>query len=459
MINSQKLPPHDVQAEEAIVGSLLIDGECIYDLRYIVKAEDFFTSLNRYIYEACLEISNRGEMVNQITVAHELDARKKLSEIGGASYLSQLIAQTPSSVGVDSYARVVKSNSIARKTISMGHKLQELGYDEPDPNKIMVEVNKQILDLQKEIAMPKLITPTELATMALDRYTLLLHGKRRGIYTGYAELDKAIGGIFGGELLYLAARPKMGKSELLFSMARYAGVNHGNVFFVNLEMPWDNFTDRWVGSNLKLSPRLLRAGNYSDDRFDSIVNEMATLSDSRVFFYNSQSYDNSGSTLSSIYSIANYMKLSYGLEAIFIDQLSNLRDSVRESLYEKTTKFSHALKAMSIDLDIPVLCACQINRKSEDRIDKRPELSDLRDSGYLEADADSVLLLHREDYYMGDTERMDNPDKIGTAELTIAAQRQGGEVIGHMVPLVWDKERRCYFGRTPPTNEVPPEFR
>jgi replicative DNA helicase len=310
------------------------------------------------------------------------------------------------------------------------------------------------------VSMPKLITPEDLWKRGVDRYSDLRDGKHKGIKLGYKELDDALGGLFGGELCYLAARPKTGKSELMLSMGRYTGLHFGNVLMASLEQPWGDILDRWMAGSTGISPRLIRAGNYSEDRFDSIMGSMQEVGKSGLFFYDSGG-DISGSTTSSIHSIANHMKMSFGLAAIFIDQLSMIRsDIVTKSLYEKTTEISHKLKQLSMDIDVPVICACQINRDTENRENHRPQVSDLRDSGYLEADADTILLLYRPENYESELEAAEKEGKNirGKAELTIGAQRQGGEVMGVTIDLKWDRFRRCYVDEYM-SKETPEQFR
>jgi len=375
-----KLPPHDIVAEESVIGSLLIDreGDAIYQINQFLKPDDFFSTVNQWCYQSCLDIMNRGEVIDQITLAQELSSKGKLDEIGGVAYLSQVISEVPTHLHIEHYARIVKKLSIARRTISTGQKIMAQGYEETDPNKMVSESEKLLLNLQKEVAMPKLLSPKDIAEKAIDRYTALRDGKRKGIYTGFADLDEALGGLFGGELCYLAARPKSGKSEILVKIAVTPAKHFGNVLLASLEQPWGEVLDRWISGNLNISPRLLRLGKYSDERFDNIINQLSDISESNLWFYDSGG-DITGSTSKSIYSVATHMKTAYGLSSIFVDQLSNLRIDSRQSLYEKTTEVSHQLKALAMDLDVPVMCAAQINRETERTGEHKPQISQLRD--------------------------------------------------------------------------------
>lgn len=440
-VNQDKTPPCDLDAEKYVIGSLLIDGEQIYTVDQLISRDDFYDDANKYCFDACEVISGRGECINPITVGHELIANGHLVYLPrGLAYLSELISLTPSPHHIMSYARVVKNTAIARKAITTGSKIVQIGYSETDPNIIISECEKLVLELQKTTSMPKLIIPEELAKMALKRYSDLKDGKRKGVFTGYRGLDTLIGGLFGGELCYLGARPKMGKSEWLLSVCRHIASKYGNVFLASLEQPWGEVMDRWISGNLSISPRLLRLGNYSPERFDQILNEMGGVKDSNVYIYDLGN-DVTGATINSIYSIGNHMKMAYGLSAIIVDQLSLVRKEygAKGSLYDITTEISHNLKSMAMRLDVPVICACQINRQTELREDHRPQVSELRDSGHIEADADTILLLYREDFY----NKTDLSVK-GKAELIIGAQRQGGGVTGASIPLLWDKDKRTY---------------
>lgn len=440
--------PNNQEAEEAVIGSLLIDEELIFEIRSILKPSDFWNSIYRLIYEACIEISNRGEVVNQITVAHELNTKGKLAEIGGAAFLSTVISQTPTSLMAGSYARVVKNTAIARKVIALGQKIYVIGYEESDTKVMVQKIEEHFLDVQKEIAVPKLITPKHLAELGAERYTVLNQGEGKSVKTGFNELDYQTGGLFGGEYWLVAARAGLGKTELILDIARNVGKQKGKVLLCSLEQSWAEILDRMMGSYTGKSPRLIRFGKYSEDLFDSIIYHLADVSESNLYFY-----DSGGSnlpeniTVSKIFSIANHMKLSYGLDMIVVDYIGLIDDEYGKSQNDRISYISRKLKLMARNLDVPLVCACQLNRRVEHAEDRRPTLSDLRDSGSLEQDADTVIFLYRDDYYEDIREKIQHDegrDCAGTAELILAKQRQGG---GREItyPLKWDNIKRCYY--------------
>lgn len=449
---TEKIPPYDIYAEEAVIGSLLVDGDVIYELSSSVNVDDFFTQQCKWIYEVCIMLMNRGEMINQITIAHELSIKGRLDEIGGAAYLSQLISQTPTSEGVVSYAKIVKDTAIARRTIKMGIMVSNIGYTESEPTKMVSETEKLFLNLQKEVAMPKLYTPETVAYLSTQRYTELAEGKRRGVYTGFEELDSALGGLFGGELLYIAGRPGTGKTENLLSIAEYVGLKFGNVLMASLEQPLDDIIDRYVGRNLELSPRRIRAGVYPDELMKKIMGFVGGLSKSRIYFYESggDATGRSGTT-SSIYSIANHMKLAYGLSLILIDYLGLVEDASDEKSYERISLISRKLKKMSRTLDVPIICAAQLNREVERRMgNHKPQISDIRDSGNVEQDADIIIFIYRPEKYQDeiDEAQKDGRDITNKAYFIIGKHRQCGEVADVEVPLLWLPHKRYYIGRT-----------
>jgi replicative DNA helicase len=456
-----RIPPHNEEAEIAVISSLLIDGEAIYNINQFLKVEDFFTADNKMLYEAIVEIMNRGEAVNQITIAHQIKDKEKLAEIGGVAYLSGLIANCPTSAHIEHYARIVKNTAIARRAITAGHKIMAQGFNEPDPNKIVAESEKIILELQKEVVMPKLLLPNDIAQMSIQRYDDLNEGKRRGIYTGFKELDDSLGGLFGGELCYIAGRPGTGKTEILLSISQYVGIRFGNVLLASLEQPWGDITDRLLGRDIEMSPRRIRQGCYPDGVMQRIMEFTGKMAESKLYFYDSGGdIDGRGATTGSIYSIASHMKLAYGISLVVIDYLGLLEDASGEKSYERVSLISRKLKKLARDLDIPVLCAAQLNREVERRIDHKPQISDLRDSGNIEQDADTILFIYRPDKYEEelDAAQKDGRDIKNKASLIIGKQRQGGEVAGAYIPLLWDFRRRCYVGNEH-ASTIPEQFR
>lgn len=451
LIMKDKTIPSSKESEVSTLGSILIDDTIFSDIKIILNFDDFYYQQHKIIYSAMVSIYERGEVIDIVTVGREISGNGQSNLIGGLGYLHGLVADVPTSLHAKYYANIVKNLSTIRKGISAGHELEVIGYDVNDARKYVVEFEKRVLELQKDVALPKLISPKDLASRGIERYSELKNGSRRGINTGYRKLDEALGGLFGGELCYIGARPGVGKTEMILSIAQFAGSNFSNILLASLEQPWGDILDRLVSRELGVQPRKIRAGNYSDELFGNINLSMGKIAESNMYFYDSGgNIDGKGRNVGSIYSVANHMKTAYGLSAIFIDYLGllNSDESWNRSRYEKISEISFKLKALAIDLDVPVICACQLNRQTEARVDDRiPRISELRDSGNIEADADTILFLYREDYYedLKEEAYKKGEDIKGKAQIIIGKHRQYGEVVGTGVNIKWDSNKRCYI--------------
>ncbi len=434
----------------AVLGSLLIDGESIHSIRTWLKTEDFFSPENQHVFGSCLNLCNRGEAINQITVAHELNSQKKLETIGGASYLSKLITGTPTSLHIEHFGRIVKNTAIQRRAISLGTQITELGYTETDTTKLISEIGQRYLEIQKQVNVSHLITPMDSAKLALERYSRLAKGQEDAVTFGIPALDYETGGAFPGEYWIFGARPGVGKSSLLLGFAQHIGTAHGAVLFVSLEMAHGAIKDRQVAAELDIPVKVIRRGGYDkydEDLMERIIYSLGVIGEYKIYFYGiGGAGEEMGVTTTDLYSIASYMKMSYGLKAIIIDYLGMFADRFGQSSYERMSHISRRVKSMASTLDVPIICAAQLSRVLEHMQEKRPQLADIRESGRIEEDADSVVFLYRDDYYP-DKRKEDTNDpeyNLGKAELLIAKQRQGEA--NKRVDLVWDSSRRCYRG-------------
>lgn len=441
----EKIPPYDKQAESALIGSILIDSEVIYDIKHQLQPDDFFTSELKTIYKACLDIANRGEAISSITVAREL--KEKLKDIGGAAYLVHLTAETPTSLHAEWYAKIVKNTAIFRKTISMGFKIQEMGYSESNPEKLISDCEKLLIDLQKEISVPKLLSPNDVLKNGTEFYAELRNGKRTGINLGINELDDMLGGLFGGELCYIAARPGIGKTTLMLRIADFVGRKFGNVALFSLEQNWKEIITKLISQDIQVSPRKLRIGNYNDILFDKILESLGKVVENNLYFYNTTGLSNVVATTETIYSLSSHMKTAYGLSAVMIDYIGLINDEHRDE-YNRINYISRNLKVrLAEGLDIPVICICQLNREPEHRLEHEPQLSDLRSSGALEQDADTVLMLYRPELYKEELEKENADDIKGQLQVFIRKHRPIGEVVNNMIRMYWDSSARCYLSR------------
>ena len=436
--------PHNPEAEMAVLGSILVDGESIYSVRNELSSFHFFAQEHQYIYDACIALCDRGEAIDQLTVARELNAKNKLKEIGGAAYLSHLISTTPTSLHIQHYGRIVKSMAVQRMAISLGSQVAEIGYNEPDPVKLVSEIGKNYLKLQSTIAVPQLITPQEWAEYGIDRYSRLHEGRAIAISTGIEQLDFATGGVFPGEYWILAGAPGIGKTSLAIQIADTLSV-FGNILFCSIEMSKGDILDRRIATLTEQPLRKIRVGKYSDSLYGEITKNLGIIAESNIFYFGqSDSLEvGGGVTTDVLYAMASYMSSSYGLKAIIIDYLQNMADTYGKSLYERTTHISRRLQNMARSLGIPIICLCQLNRDLFRRDDRRPRMSDLRDSGAIEQDADVILFLHRESAFCDEEELAEKGIAINEAELLMAKQRQG-DVPNIKIHLNWDSETKQY---------------
>ena len=451
----EKTVPYDIDAENAVIASLLIDSEAIYQVYNIIIPQDFFNENNRNIYQACVDLYKRGDAVNQITVFKELINMGVAEEMGGASYLSRIISEMPSSLHVESYANVVKRCAVQRIAINFGHNVQIVGYNETDIDKLVNRVGKGYMDLQSSVAMPALLTPQMWADRLMNRYDILhRHERDIAMSFGFYTLDRDTGGIYPGEYWILAGYAGIGKSTIADQIAESIAITR-NVLMVSIEMSEEDIGDRRIASKVGQKLQVIRKGNYSDDLYQEIYDKVATIADSNIFYFGpSEKSDLSGVTTDMIYSMAQYVKLSYGLGAIIVDYLQNLDDSFGHNSYERTTYISRRLQHIARSMKVPIICLCQLNRKLTERADKIPTVSDLRDSGAIEQDADGIILIHRDSHYehLQDDEYMTkgskpkmNPDE---AVLIVAKHRQGDKQ-NYEVDIKWDKATRRYIDPTP----------
>lgn len=426
--------PQNIDSERAVLGSILIDPDCVRILD--LAPADFFAEHHQLIYQAIL----RCQDPNQITVAHELVKMGKLDEIGGVSYLSDLVASTPTSVGVESYAKVVKDCALNRRLISVSEQIKDFASKNIDPKDNVLKANNLLTSISRSVIGDSLITPERLANLGADRYATLSRGAKSSVRTGIPQLDYETGGLFQGEMWMLGGRAGHGKTTLAFQIADHIQTQ-GNVLFASLEMSWRGLMDREMASKLGVHPRSIRTGNYSDDFYKIIVNELPSIAKTNIYLLGRGLNIGAGITTDMLFKIAETMKLTYGLSAIVVDYLQLLADGGK-SPYERVSLISTRMKQILEALEVPGLVLSQLSRSVEDRATKikRPNLSDFRESGRIEEDADIALLMYRPDKYPQIL--LDNPELRGTAELILAKNRYGDSDIS--IPLNWNNERRLY---------------
>lgn len=443
--------PHDLDAEEAVLGSLLLDSESMTQIADMLKPSDFYRDKNQWVYDACLAVKSRREAINQITVGHEIEARGRTEALGGIAYLSNLIQNTPTSVHVKHYAGIVLSTSRQRALIALGQQISDIGYTTSDIDSGASQALSLALRFNTSASKDEgLVHISQCTSAAWENMLDLIHGNRLmpGITTGFKRLDRAIGGWEKGMYYVVMGRPSIGKSQFMICSA-LAATPENPVGIFSLEMTKSQITTRlaymlagenkdeveqwlydtqFVKEESEAGKRIKKRKTEIEEAVTDaivIVNEMPIYIDDRATL-----------TTANITARIEKKKAERNLGVVFIDHLGKANDS-GNNLYEKTTFISGRLAQLAKDCNIPVVALCQLNRESESkdrRADRRPRLSDARDTGAIEQDARVVLGLYRDDYY---TETDENFTRIyqNNDLLQVIVLKANERKAGRMVPL------------------------
>jgi replicative DNA helicase len=427
---AEKLPPHDPDAEEAVVGSLLIDGESINKIAPLVKPEDFYRERNRWCYEACQSLYRRGETIDQISVARELSLHERLNEVGGPAYLSHVVSAVPNSVHIEHFARIVNQTATMRRLIQVAGEIAAIGYaDSPDVEVSMQQAEELLFQVRNTHTVRDFVTIREV----LDQYledTAGLDPMDRGaapIPTGFADLDSALGRLQRGDLIILAARPALGKSALAMNIARNAAGQGAVAAVFSLEMSREQLALRLLSSEAEVDSHLLRLGLLGETATSRVMTAIGELSDLGIYMD-----DSPAQTVLDMRSKVRRLHTDRGVDLLIVDYLQLIAgrsDGRGENRVQELSEITRQLKALARDLNVPVIALSQLSRSIEQRPDHYPQLSDLRESGSIEQDADVVAFIHREDkYYTEDQWAERNPtDQYpeNLAQLIIAKNRHG----------------------------------
>jgi len=428
----EKLPPHDIEAEEAVIGSLLIDPDAILKVAVSLKAEAFFSETNRVIYQACLSLYQRNEAINQITVAHELMRQDKLEQIGGAAFLSHLISNVPTSLHVEYYAQIVSNAALMRRLIAAAGQIEALGY-EASPE-VEASLNKAE-DILFQVRMRRELRDFIPIRDALGQYfeeagppTALREGEIPHILTGFTALDDFLGGLQRSDLIVLAARPSLGKTSLALNIARNAAINQkACVALCSLEMSREAVVQRLLASESGVDSRKVRLGRFGEKDEIKIMEASGVLSEAPIYVDDSPQL-----RALDIRSKARRLHFERNIDLIIVDYLQLIQgDGKNETRVQEISKITRALKTLARELNVPVLAVSQLSRAVEWRASHVPQLADLRESGSIEQDADVVLFIYRDDMYFSaedwskvhDIEK--EPYPRGIADINIAKHRNG----------------------------------
>ncbi len=434
-----RLPPHDVAAEESVIGSILIDGDSLSRVASFLRPQDFYGEKNRWCFDAFLALFERSEAINQITVSHELSLHRsrsegrenRLEEIGGSAYLAHVVMVVPTSVHIEYYARIVQRTSIMRQLIDVGGRISEIGLHESDADTDAALSRAE--DLLFRIRAGRGSGDFVHIREVLDTYmeeSAALHGPDAAhvspVATGFPGIDNLLGnGMQRSDMIVLAARPSLGKSTLAFNIARAAADSGNRVGIFSLEMSRDQIGMRLLASEADVDSYRIRIGLLSNDEESRLLDAIGVLSDLPVYID-----DTPIQTIIDMRGKARRLQSERGLDLLIIDYLQLIGGGGRiDNRAQEMGEISRSIKGMARDLDIPVIACSQLSRAIEQRPNHRPLLSDLRESGSIEQDADVVAFIHREDVYVSrdDWEKRNptEPYPQNIAEIIFAKHRNG----------------------------------
>jgi replicative DNA helicase len=439
MAVAEKLPPFDIEAEEAVIASLLVDDEAIGRVEGLVQPEDFYRDQNRWAYDACLALWSRNEAINQVTLAHELARRDKLDEAGGLPYLARLTMELATPIGVEHYARIVKRDATYRTMISIGTQVVQMAYQGgPDLDGAIARAEQLVMNLRESQRMGDLVALRNLLDEFWEHPGIdsVLVGSIGAIRAGFMDLDQLLGGFQRSDLVVVAARPGVGKSALLLNFARNAAVaQNARVAIFTIEMASDQLVHRLLASESGIDVSRVRLGQRTEAEERRLMAATAELHPLEIYID-----DSSVVTITQLQAKLRRLHQQLGgLDLVVIDYLQLMHGSgrYRDNRVQEVSEISRGLKMLARDLDVPIVAAAQLSRAAEIRQTHVPLLSDLRESGSIEQDADVVLFLYREDMYVNrDDWEAAQPEGIypaGITKVIVAKHRNGptGQVALH----------------------------
>jgi replicative DNA helicase len=435
---ADRVPPQSLDSERALLGALLLKPDAIHDVGDLIQPDSFYAEKHRIIYEAMRELSTRGEPIDQLTLSERLQNQGTLERAGGRSYLAELAGSAPSPGNFTSYADLVSKKHILRSLIDTSYEITETAYDEArDTHEVLDEAEKKIYAIGNAIAAHKFVAIADKLHDAWDRLETLSkkEGGIRGVPTGFHDLDTLLSGLHKSDLVILAARPSMGKTSLALDIARNAAVRYNvPVGIFSLEMSSEQLVDRMLAAESYVNAWNIRTGAIrAEEDFAKIRDALETLSKAPIYID-----DKPGNNILSMRAVARRLKREKGIGLIVVDYLQLMAPTstkASDSLVQQVTEISRSLKSLARELEVPVLALSQLSRAVEQRGGK-PRLSDLRDSGSIEQDADVVMFIHRDD------KRNPESAKPNIAEILIEKHRNGPT--GH-VELYFDEKRATFM--------------
>ncbi|MBU0975617.1 MAG: replicative DNA helicase [Patescibacteria group bacterium] len=413
-----KLPPQNVEAERAVIGALLLDEEAVVKVMDFLKSNHFYDPKHEIIFEAILELFERRKSIDVLTLTNVLKKKKLLKKIGGVAYLSDIVNSVPSATHIEEYGHIVKEKSVRRELISAAAYLNEMAFDEAeDLDKLLDGAEQKLFQVTEDSVDKDFIHVSKLLERAYERAEQAdkFKDKIQGIKSGFQQLDAILGGFQPSDLIILAARPSVGKTALALDMARHIATKEKkNIGFFSLEMSNMQLMDRILSMQVNVGLWDLRMGKLRDEDFERLADAMGVLSESGLFID-----DTPGLHIMEMRTKARRLTMEHKVDMIVVDYLQLMQGRSRDNRVQEVSEISMFLKNLARELNIPVLALSQLSRAVESRTTRIPQLSDLRESGSIEQDADVVVFIHREEQYNPETERK------GVADLIIAKHRNG----------------------------------
>lgn len=413
-----KVPPHNLEAEQSVLGAMILDKDAIVDASEILQADEFYKEAHREIFTGIIALFNKNEPVDLVTLSHELESRGVLESLGGMAYLSDLTTVGIITTNAQYYAKIISEKSMVRRLIKASSKIIEKGYDFEEADMLLDLAETQIFDIAQKKSRDGFSKIDEILMTTFDKIEELYHNKgvTTGLSTGFIDLDAKTSGFQKSDMILIAARPSMGKTAFAINICQNAALRSGaSVAIFSLEMSKDQLVQRMLSGEAHIPIQDLKNGRLQDEDWTKLASAMGPLSQAKVFID-----DTPGITVTEMRAKCRRLKMEHGLDLIMIDYLQLMSGGgQQESRQQEISMISRSLKSLAREMDCPVIALSQLSRAPELRADHRPILSDLRESGAIEQDADVVMFLYRDEYYHQDSE------KKNIGELIIAKQRNG----------------------------------
>ena len=415
-----RVPPQSIPSEQAVLGSIMLRKDAIHEVEDVLTPDSFYVEKNKIIFRAMLDLSLKNEPIDMLSLSTKLSEQKVLERVGGNQYLAEIVSVVPSSTNVKHYAETVQKKYVLRSLIEAADYVSELGFEEGDDHMddILDMAEKKIFSVISSPKNQKFINLKDALPEAWERLEKLHEhkGMLRGLPTGFRDLDTTLSGLQKSDLVILAARPSMGKTTLALDIARMTSITHDkSVLIFSLEMSSQQLVDRMLSAQSRVNAWNLRTGHLSSDRdFSQLRDSLDKLAKAKIYID-----DQPGNSIVRMKPLSRRLKIEKGLDLIVVDYLQLMTTSKNyDSMVNQVTEISRSLKSLAKELDVPVLALSQLSRAVESRGGK-PRLSDLRDSGSIEQDADVVMFIHRED------KGKEESEKTNIAEILIEKHRNG----------------------------------